>query len=272
MAHEGVVSPPFTMQTAATATGNGLVLNTTGREWLLITVSGISGDTITVEGHIDDSNWETLRVLPVDSVESLASITANNTYIVRVGGQRGVRARISTFSAGTITVTAVMSSVPPFPIGYGAGAGRWVKSITLTPTITTTAYAVLDNLGGEQTLASAVRSTGGGGVIESIVLADKSENKTALDIVFFNADPAGTYTDNGTTDITDADLFKIIGVVEIGESDYIMFTDNYIVSMNNLGLAFRASGSTSLYALIISRGTPTYAVGDLQLIVSILQD
>jgi hypothetical protein len=272
MPGQGKISDQYAFHSSATTAANGNVLDVWGYEFAVVQVQGVTTATLIAEGAIDNTNYKTLRLMSVGGIDSVDSITADGIYVIRVGGLRSLRVRISSYTAGTITVVGWAATVDPFPIGYGLSASRFVKTISLTPTLDTNAYAVLDSLGGEQTLTDAARVSGGSGIIETLVLCDKSQNKANLDIVFFESNPAGTYTNNAAVDVTDADILAICGIVEISESDYVEFTDNCAVCLRNLGIAFTASGSANLYALIIARSTPTYAVGDLEMHVSILQD
>lgn len=272
--HEGIVSGARYLHSAAVATGNGSEFEITGYAWVTFQVNGISGDTIIPEVTIDGTNWETARAIAVDGINSVTSITADNNYAVRVGGMRRFRARISVYSAGSITVMAHATSLSPFPAGYGQSAGKFSNSFTISPTVDTAAYSVGDLIGAKNTLTDAVRVSGGGGVIQTVVVADLADQKAALDLVFFNADPsATTFTDQTALDIDDADLFRIIGVLEIVGTDYNAFADNAVATFRNLGLAFEASGSADIYMAIVSRGSPTYAsTADMQIYVTILQD
>ena len=97
------------MQNAATATGNGSaarpVVSISSYQMLTIQVTGISGDTITMEGTIDGTNWYAIEFMDMaDSTALATTITANGIFRADVTGLEQVRARISTYSAGTITV------------------------------------------------------------------------------------------------------------------------------------------------------------------------
>ena len=272
MGKSGMVTAPVVLQSAAVATGAGVAIDCQGYRFVILTVAGISGDTITVEGCINDSNWEALRVVAVDARSSLAAITANNTYVAVVGGQRKLRAKISTYSAGTITVTAVLSSVDSFPVGYGVTAGGYSKTITLAPTLFTSALEIKDSMSLDLQLSDAVRVSGGGGQIQTIVISDLAMKNMALDLIFFNSDPAGTYTAGAKVDISDADLLKIIGIVEFSETDYSDFTDNSVACKSDLRLAFQASGSADIWMLMMAQGEETFAATDMKVLVTILQD
>lgn len=106
----GGVYKEVTMQSAAVATGNGTAASTVdfsdGAFMVLdMHIEGISGDTITFEGTIDGTNWIAIRCENLSSGSSATTATADGLYRFVVGGVRKVRARISTYSAGTITVT-----------------------------------------------------------------------------------------------------------------------------------------------------------------------
>lgn len=97
------------MQVGATATGNGEVITSGGEQGaftvLDIQVSGISGDTITFEATVDGTNWVAIQATNLNDGSDATTATANGLYRIVIGGLRSVRARISTYSAGTIYVT-----------------------------------------------------------------------------------------------------------------------------------------------------------------------
>lgn len=141
-------------------------------------------------------------------------------------------------------------------------------------TVTAGAYAAGACVGGKQTFANAVRLADRSGSIDSIIIADKAKQNAALAVVFFDSDPsATTFTDNAALTVADADLFKIIGVINVLASDYQAFADNSVATVKCQGMDFVANGSANIYATIVAVGTPTYAATtDLQLKVKIRQD
>jgi len=142
--------------------------------------------------------------------------------------------------------------------------------LTVTPSLNVAgAYAAGDLVGQKNTIASAVRVSGGRGTILSVTIADKAKQAAALDLVFFGADPTGTtFTDNGPFTPVDADLLKIIGHVAVLASDYSQFADNAVATRVAVGLMFEASVST-IYMAVVSRGAPTYTDGDLQIKIAL---
>ena len=145
--------------------------------------------------------------------------------------------------------------------------------VAVSPAVTAGAYTAGQNVGTVSALANAVRVAAGSGMVQLVQIADKAKQSAAIDVIFFNASPAGTYTDNTTCAPTAADLLTVVGVVSVLAGDYSAFSANSVASKGGLGLSFKLPSGTSLYALMVARGTPTYAsVSDVQLRVAILQD
>ena len=94
------------------------------------------------------------------------------------------------------------------------------------------------------------------------------------DIIIFEQDPTnGTYTDDAAIDVDDTDADFLVGVITVSPGHYTDFTDNSVATVNNVNLPFTAVGSANLYAVAVTRGTPTYAAAtDLQLRFKIAQD
>jgi hypothetical protein len=99
-----------TMQNAAVAIGNGTSMDISGMESLVLYVSGITSATITVEGEFSSGNWNALTVKSMTSGQLSSTITANGLYIVSIPGLLNARARISTYTSGTITVVGTATA------------------------------------------------------------------------------------------------------------------------------------------------------------------
>jgi hypothetical protein len=160
-----------------------------------------------------------------------------------------------------------------------SGGRQWVSGkpgtvLTATPTIDTAIYASGDLLGTKLTLTNAVRVASTGGKIMSVTVVDQAKQSIALDVLFFEADPTGTtFTNNAALDVADADLLNAVGSVSVVAGDYIALADNSLATVKNVNLRFKLDSGTSLYACLITRGTPTYAAAtDIQLKVGVEQD
>lgn len=157
----------------------------------------------------------------------------------------------------------------------GAVGGHTV-TLQQTPTVSTSpAYTAGDAIGGKISFTSAVRAASpGSGMIHSIGISDLAKQDSAIDIIFFSADPSGTtFTDNTALDIADADLTKIIGIKKLVATDYSDFADNACACVGNVGLPFKLASGTTLYACLIARGTPTFAsTNDITVTLGVFQD
>jgi hypothetical protein len=153
----------------------------------------------------------------------------------------------------------------PFPTAPQAGeihigeVGTPCDVISVTPTISTSpAYSSGDAVGGVQTLTSAVRVSSGVAILESLTVIDKGNQKAALTLLFFNANPAAaTVTDNSTF-VFSTDISKLIGKVNVLASDYETVNSIGIASVKAIGLETKASGSANLFVAVVTTGTPTY--------------
>lgn len=160
---------------------------------------------------------------------------------------------------------------------YTDGDGRQItpvaavgstKTITVTPPLDTSAYASGDHVGGLMTFAGAFRATGAGGTLHAIEIIDGASQSASLDLFIFDQSVTPN-ADNTPFHVTDADMAKLVGVVASGA--YYSAASNCATVMRGLGLSI-AGVSTSLYGLLCSRGTPTYAASSLTVRLTILQD
>lgn len=95
------------LQSAAVAQGNGTPLDVTGLAWVVVQVVGITTATITWEATIDGSTWAGVRATPLATGTAAATATADGLYQLDVRGLAQIRARISAWTSGTITATAL---------------------------------------------------------------------------------------------------------------------------------------------------------------------
>ena len=162
-----------------------------------------------------------------------------------------------TDNGGTLTVDGT--------IALGAGeahageVGGKVVIVEATPVVgASTPYGAGDAVGTLMSFANAVRVAGGSGEIRALVLADKSKQSADLDLLLFGANPGGTtVTDNGELTVADADLVACFGVIPILTESYLDLADNSLACVRDVGLAFKAASGTTLYGVLVARGTPT---------------
>ena len=137
--------------------------------------------------------------------------------------------------------------------------------VIVTPTIAGASFSINDFVGGKLTLANAVRISGGTGELNTLAIVDVSKQNVPLSIFIFGADLAGTYVSNAAESITAVDWLKWLGTIDILSSDYKSMANASVISLGGIGMKVKATTGTSLYALIVTTGTPTYTANCLQL-------
>jgi hypothetical protein len=142
--------------------------------------------------------------------------------------------------------------------------GSWANHIVVTPAIAAAPFAANDVVGGKLTLAGAVRVAAGKGKITGLKLVDKSKQNANLLVFIFGADLAGAYADNTAEAVTAADWLKWIGTIKILSTDYEEMANASLVDLG-FEMDVKAAAGTTIYALIVTTGTPTYGANALQL-------
>lgn len=103
----------LTMQSAAAATGNGTAaICTSGPDGayttLTMQVIGTFTATITWEGMLDGTTWQPIQVKNLETNVEATTATAPDIYRVVCVGIIQVRARISAYTSGSVTVIGVL--------------------------------------------------------------------------------------------------------------------------------------------------------------------
>ncbi len=169
---------------------------------------------------------------------SLASILAKLPALGTAG----------TSSADVISIQGVASGTVVPVAGNG-------NVIAVTPTVSASPdYSIGDAVGGIQTLANAVRTSGGFCLLESIQIIDIAAVKPVVDILIFDSNPAAaTVTDNSGF-VYSTDIAKLVFRKSITTSDYNTAI-NAICTANVTGINawIKASGSTSLFVVVVAQ-------------------
>jgi hypothetical protein len=108
-----------TMQNAATGNGNGTSLVVQGYATAVLNVTASAamggGTTINFEATVDDTTW--VSIFGTGTTSSGISANTPGNWTFNVAGYKSLRARISAYAQGTITVTGyatVMTGAPAF--------------------------------------------------------------------------------------------------------------------------------------------------------------
>jgi hypothetical protein len=214
------------------------------------------------------------------TTDAVGSISGKLRGLVKWAFERMPAALGQDDMAGSLPV-AIASDQSAIPVTPAAGElflgklGSVRTCLSATPVLQTAGpYTTGYCLGSKLTLSNAARVSAGSGTIQSIALSDKGKQSIAADLILFDADPSSsTFTDNAAATIADADLSKIIGVVTLVAGDYAAFFDSSVATKRALDIGFKLASGSSLYAVLVTRGTPTYvSVSDLALRIAIQQD
>lgn len=152
------------------------------------------------------------------------------------------------------------------------------KVVSAVPTLDTSAYASGDRMGTVMTLTGVFDVPSGAAELTSVTIIDQAGQSAALDILFFTASPTVASADNAAIDISDAEMLaKCVGSVTFAASDYKATASNSVGTLKNIGLVLQGarnsattiSDSQNLYALLVSRGSPTYAASSLKLLFGV---
>jgi len=137
-----------------------------------------------------------------------------------------------------------------------------IKVPAATLVCSTAAYTAGDSIGPLLTLTHVWDFAGQAAILQSIVVQDLAAQNSAIDFIFFDANPsATTFTDNGALTVADADLPKIVGTVSLLASDYVAFADSSAATVKTIALPVNPLSGSSLYCALVARGTPTYPTG-----------
>jgi hypothetical protein len=135
-------------------------------------------------------------------------------------------------------------------------------SIQVTPTITaSSAYATGNALGGLLTLTNMGNFCFSS--LRSVVVTDKANQKSAMDVLLFGRTFTAT-ADKNAIAISSADLLNMVGSVNIATTDYVTVGTGAVATKvgatGGIWLPMPVSGGdNTFYAQLVARGTPTYA-------------
>lgn len=134
------------------------------------------------------------------------------------------------------------------------------RLISVTPTVSTTAYAANDVVGTRM----AVGQFNDPAKLTSVTIIDRSAQAAAGELILFGKSPAAsTITDNSAPTLAAADVGEIIARVPVAAADYAAAING--VRVANLGAIGKIIKGQAVTAVFVTSGTPTYAAGALTL-------
>jgi hypothetical protein len=208
------------------------------------------------------------------SVTGNVGITSGSVGIVgtpNVGISSGSVGIIGTPNVGISSGSVGIVGIPNVNIASGSTAlvatenligkvGQPYTTVSVTPTITAGSYAANAGVGGKMTLTNALRAASTGGTWQSLLVTDKNNAKAQFNVLMFNYDPtSGSYTDRSAI-ILGSDLSKVIRNVTVSTADYQTVSGSIAVAdINVMQTVMAGSSNGTLYATVMTTGTPTYA-------------
>ena len=140
--------------------------------------------------------------------------------------------------------------------------------VTVRPTLDTSAYASGDVLFAATKIQNAAQDTKGLAYLRTLVACDLSNQKQAIDLLFFNQDPGAMGAVNAALDISTAQLLTLIGVISIGTSDWTTAKSGanaYAQKLQEMLVPCAQTLKDIWVAGVCRSGTPTYGASSLVL-------
>lgn len=147
--------------------------------------------------------------------------------------------------------------------------------VTVTPTLSVAgAYATGDYIGQSTTpesFANAVRIAVGEAMIASLTVIDKTTTAAvALELWLLSATFVAP-TDNAAWAITDAEALTVVAVLPITTDKWYASSNNKVYSDGAIGKTITCAATSLFFALVARGSTPTWAAGDLQISLGLMQ-
>lgn len=145
----------------------------------------------------------------------------------------------------------------------GAGGGNLV-TVEVTFTSDTAANATGDVLADTAAILGAVAQSGSASRLTQITLLDKDDQTAAqVDVVIFRSN-VSLGTVNAAPSISDTNALEILGIVQIASGDFVDIGGAKLATkVLTQPLEVAPTTGTTLYAALITRGSPTQTANGL---------
>lgn len=143
------------------------------------------------------------------------------------------------------------------------------KIISVNLTTSAGIYAAGDVIDSVKTITNAVQNTEGAAMLHSVVVIDKANQKSKIDLLFFDTAPT-VGADNAANAISSADLANCLGRISVLDTDYVTANSNAEATIRGLALILQSLATKKdIYMVAVSRGTPTYASAAVNVVVKL---
>lgn len=150
----------------------------------------------------------------------------------------------------------------------GFNATSIISSPQVNPTVSTSVYVAGQVMGGILSL-----TVPNSGIVQNANISYASGTMTSqVDLVLFNANPTGGgTTDHAAAAIASADVGKIIGTLHVNDCTLVASTRSVCQSLAS-SIAYNLPSGTTIYAVPITRGTPTFGAStDVKVTLNVMQ-
>ena len=269
-----------TMQNASTGNANGVSLNVAGYATAIININAnaaMSGGTIVnFEASVDDSEWSAIMAHQIGIIgNQILTTSANGDFRINCAGFKSLRARISAYSAGTVTVkgyasvlTGVSTTVSVSSAASVTGTG-YVAQATFNRTADTANYSAGDIVGtgtgaaGGVTTFSNIGPAGGDIVITDVDLMINNttvpSGMTSFRMHLYNATPPSALGDNAAWDLPSGDQASYLGYVDLGTP--VDVGSSLFVQTSGVNKKIRMGATANLFGYIVTNGAYQPASG-----------
>jgi len=172
------------------------------------------------------------------------------------------------------SMSVVVASDQTVPITGNVGGYTTLVQSTVVMSVAGV-YATGDYMGTTttpQSFASAVRTSGGTGVIKSVLISDKiTTANVAMELWIVDR----TYTaptDNAAWDLSDPNMLFVQAVIPISTAGWYASSAGQVYVDGTLSIPIKSNGTTLFYALVARGTTPSFTSSDLTITLGILQD
>ncbi len=157
-------------------------------------------------------------------------------------------------------------------LAVGGQIGGHTKTVDVTFSLDTSAYASGDLLAETQVIAACMRLDDKQGLLTGFTLHDEDDQGIELDVVLLSAN-ASLGTENSAVSITDANAREILGIVNVGSSDWKDLGGVRVATKLNVNVPIKpATGTDDCYVALITRGAPTHTGSGIRGRFHFLQD
>ena len=206
------------------------------------------------------------------------NLDAANSEVTIYGSDDGGTTRriIKTDSGGAVQVDIESGTITTISTLTSGNVGGFTTLVQSTVVMSVAgAYATGDYMGTTttpQSFASAVRTSGGTGIIKSVLISDKITNtNVAMELWILDR----TYTaptDNAAWNMSDADMLFVQAVIPIATTGWYASSAGQVYFDGTLSIPIKSNTQALFYALVARGTTPAFTSSDLTITLGLLQD